>query len=127
MSLDTGWFYTGGQLRYKDADGWTEQYKAIESKGATTKPVKGNPTDKAIAKSSTEAKPPRRRTATLAVAVAAGLLGYGLGGGPPSSDPSDGWVSWATAKASQISAMISPKSPLAPAASVTQKVTVKQR
>lgn len=127
MSVDTGWFYTNGQLRYKDADGWTEQYRAIESQGATAQPVKGNPpTDKAIAKSSTKAKP-RRRTPTLAIAVAAGLLGFGLGSGPPNGDSSDGWVSWATAKASQISTMISPPVPLEPAASVTQKVTVKQR
>ena len=121
MSVDTGWFYIDGQLRYKDDDGWTEQYKAIESQGATAQPVNGNPTEKAIAKSSTKAKQPRRRTSTLAIAVAAGLLGFGLGGGLPSSDASDGWVSWVTAKASMIPALISPPANFTPAASVTPK------
>ena len=120
MSVDTGWFYIDGQLRYKDDDGWTERYKAIESQGATAKPVK-SATDKAIAKSSTEAKHPRLRTSTLVIAVAAGLLGFGLGGGLPNSDTSDGWVSWVTAKASMIPAMISPPAAVTPAASVTPK------
>lgn len=121
MGVDTGWFYADGQLRYKDADGWTEQYRAIESQGATAQPVKGNPpTDKAIAKSSTKAKP-RRRTSTLAFAVTAGILGFGLGSGPPNGESSAGWVSWATAKASQISTRISPPVSLEPAASVTKR------
>lgn len=97
MSSDTGWFYIDGRLRYKDDDGWTEQYKAIESQGAAAKPVKSRTIDTAIAKSSNKAKQPRRRTSTFAIAVAAGLLGFGLGGGLPNSDVPDGLVSWVRA------------------------------
>lgn len=131
MSVDSpGWYYTDGQLRYKDDAGWTERYKAVAGPRATNTPVDSEPTDNGSANSAPDAKQPRRRTSRLAIAVCAGLLGFGVGSGPPNGDSLDGWVSWATwatAKASQISATFSPPVPLAPAASVTQKVTVKQR
>ncbi len=118
MDVDnTGWYYTNGQLRYKDEDGWTERYKAVAGPRATKAPADSEPTDNGIANSVPDAKLPRRRTLRLAIAVCAGLLGFGVGNDPPNGDSSDGWVAWATAKATQISAMISAPVPLAPAAS----------
>ena len=122
MSVDNaGWYYVDGQLRYKDDDGWTERYRAVESQGATARPLNSEPTDKATDSSSTHPKEPRRRTSSVAIAVAAGLLGFGLGSGLPNGEALDGWVSWATQKVGEISAFITPPPPATPAASLTRK------
>lgn len=96
-----GWFYFDGQLRYKDANGWTERYKPIEIRGAAA-PPRGKTLD-AKAEAEPGSKAPRRRgrsrrrrvTHVLTV-VCAGLLGLGLGGGWLRPDLLHGNVSWVT-------------------------------
>lgn len=116
MGTDTpGWYYANGQLRYRDGDGWTDQYKPIAGPRAGARPVSGEPTDHAKASPSPDAKRPRRRTSPLVIAVCAGLVGFGLGGGMLNADAFHGWASWATEKASETYAMVSSQAPPAKA------------
>lgn len=103
MGADTlGWYYFDGQLRYKNAEGWTDEYKPIEGPRAAARPLKSEPTSPANAKSSPDVKRPRRRTSPLVIAVCSASLGFGLGGGLLNADALHGLVSWTTDKASQI-------------------------
>lgn len=126
MGTDTpGWYYANGQLRYRDSDGWTDQYKPIAGPRAGAKPASGEPTDHAKASPSPDAKrsrrrTPRRRTSTLVIAVCAGLVGFGLGGGLLNADAFHGWASWASQKASETYAMVSPQAPTTKAKAVAK-------
>ncbi len=121
MGSDTpGWFYASGQLRYRDSDGWTDQYKPIVERRAAAKPASGETTDQAKASPSPDAKRSRRRThrrrtSPVLIAMLSGLVGFGLGGGLLNADAFRGWADWASQKASETYAMVSPQTPPAKA------------
>ncbi|MEO8519215.1 MAG: hypothetical protein ABI438_08520 [Dermatophilaceae bacterium] len=105
-----GWFYFDGQLRYKDAHGWTERYKPIDGPRAGTAPATEKTLDAKADKSRRSKRPskqvqprqaPRRRVAHLVTVVCAGLLGLGLGGGWLKPDLVHGNVSWVTVHVGQ--------------------------
>ena len=96
---EPGWFYIGsGQLRYKDTEGWTDQFQDLDGPARVAPPVDVMSPDPAHAKGSPKGKNPSRKTPALVFAVCAALLGVGL----LNPDGWYGWVSWATAQAGQI-------------------------
>ena len=103
-----GWYYVGnGQLRYKFGDFWTDQYKTIGHSERAVPTASIESLDPVPARTSPIARMPHSRTPRVLTAVCAGLLGLTVGGGLLKPDVRHQWVSWATAQASQLSALIS--------------------
>ncbi len=119
-----GWYYVGnGQLRYKSGDFWTDQYKTIDHSERPVPPANIESSDPVPAHTSPNAGMPRLRTPRLISAVCACLLGLGVGGGLLMPDIRHEWVSWATAQASNLSALISRTA--SPTSATTGDATVK--
>jgi hypothetical protein len=96
---EPGWFYIGsGQLRYKDTEGWTDQFQDLDGPARLAPQVDVMSPHPADAKRAPKGKNPRRKTPALVIAVCAAVLGVGL------LNPGvwHGWVSWATVQAGQI-------------------------
>ncbi len=121
-----GWYYVGnGQLRYKFGDFWTDQYKTIDHSERAVPTASIESSDPVPAHTSPIAKLPHSRTPRVLTAVCAGLLGLSVGGGLLKPDVRHQWVSWATAQASQLSALISRPAHSAPA--TTRDATAKAK
>lgn len=114
MGADTpGWYYFEGQLRYKDGTGWTELYKAIAGpRAAVAAAAKADTPDPSKVKPSPAAKKPRRKTSPVVIAVCAGLIGFSIGGGLLNPDVVQTSIAWASVKAGQVQALISPPAPV---------------
>lgn len=74
-----GWYYVGNaELRYMDADGWTDQYKLIEDRRAVAPPVNNESADDPEPEATPTKRRSGRRTSALAIAVCAGLVAVGV-------------------------------------------------
>lgn len=120
-----GWYYVGNaELRYMDADGWTDQYKAIEDRRAVAPSVHNESADDPEPGVTSTKRRPGRRTSALAIAVCAGLVAVGVSGGQLNSHTLHGWVSWASEQVGRVSARNSPPPSAIQAVAVDAKVTV---
>jgi len=125
-----GWYYVGnGQLRYKFGDFWTDQYKTIDHSERAVPTASIESLDPVPAHTSPIARLPHSRTPRVLTAVCAGLLGLSVGGGLLKPDVRHQWVSWATAQARQLSALISRPAHSTPATTrdATAKAEAKAR
>jgi hypothetical protein len=122
------WYYVGeGQLRYKDGDGWTDQYKTIDEPEAAAQPASTESLDPSHAHTSSDVGRHRRGPSHLRMAIFAALLGLGVVGGLLEPDAVQGLVARATNLTSHNSAPTSPTSPSTPAVSGAAKVKAKAR
>jgi hypothetical protein len=118
-----GWYYVGnGHLRYKFGDFWTDQYKTIGHSERAVPTASIESSDPVPAHTSPNVRLPHPRTPRVLIAVCAGLLGLGVGGGLLKPDVRHEWVSWAAAQASQLSALISRPAPPLPTTTPEAKV-----
>lgn len=139
---EPGWYYVGsGQLRYMDADGWTDQhkkiddpYKPIDEPPVRARPLQANtePVSRVSPSAAQENKPPdvtkpRRKTSHFVIALCVGLLALGVGGGLLKANAFSGWAAWATEQASQISAFVSPPAPTLQAIAAKPKAKAKAK
>ena len=91
-----GWYYVGnGQLRYKFGDFWTDQYRTIGHSERAVPAASIESSDPVPAHTSPNVRLPHPRTPRVLIAVCAGLLGLGVGGGLLKPDIRHEWVSWA--------------------------------
>jgi hypothetical protein len=114
-----GWYYVGkGRLRYKFGDFWTDQYKSIDPPEPTVPSANSGSSNPASLNTPPNVRQPRLRASRLTIAVCAGLLGLGVGGGLLKPGIPHEVVSWATALKSHVSALlVGPASPTPPASS----------
>ena len=121
-----GWFYVGkGLLRYKFGDFWTDQYKSIDPPEPTARSANSGSSHPASMNTPPSVRRSRLRASRLSIAVCAGLLGLGVGGGLLKPSIPHELVSWATALKSHVSALlVGPASPT-PATSSNAKAQVK--
>jgi hypothetical protein len=121
-----GWFYVGkGLLRYKFGDFWTDQYKSIDPPEPTARSANSGSSNPASMNTPPSVRRSRLRASRLSIAVCAGLLGLGVGGGLLKPSIPHELVSWATALKSHVSALlVGPASPT-PATSSDAKAQVK--
>lgn len=127
MSQDPpGWYYVGkGLLRYKFGDFWTDQYKSIDPPEPTALSANSGSSDPASLNTPHNVRQPRLRASRLSIAVCAGLLGLGVGGGLLKPGIPHELVSWATALKSHVAALLVGPAPPTPATSSDAKAQVK--
>jgi hypothetical protein len=102
-----GWYYVGkGLLRYKFGDFWTDRYKSIDPSEPTAPPADSRSSNPASLSTPPNARRSRPRASRLSIAVCAGLLGLGVGGGLLKPNIPHELVSWAAALKSQVSALL---------------------
>ncbi|NMM33009.1 MAG: hypothetical protein HHJ13_03245 [Phycicoccus sp.] len=120
-----GWYYVGNaELRYMDADGWTDQYKPIEDRRAVATPLNDESADVPKPEVTPTKRRPGRRASALAIAVCAGLVAVGVSGGQLNSDTLHGWGSWASEQVGRVSGKSSPQPSAIQTAVVDAKVKV---
>lgn len=120
-----GWYYVGNaELRYMDADGWTDQYKPIEDRRAAATPLNNESADGPKPEVTPTKRRPGRRASALVIAVCAGLVAVGVGGGQLNSDTLHGWGSWASEQVGRVSGKSSPQPSAIQTAAVDAKVKV---